>query len=193
MNALKTTSEWPHHQDKHGNWVPCASNPCKMHGGTEIMAKNPEEAFEKANSAFTEFIKKLNNAGIKLADRTQNDEDIIKELRDNNEYIDDNPRCFHVNDDVSAYDIAHALFPDADYGDKQTFGSSMACSIQVDRFYPSSKLCHACGHKYNGLRMSEREWTCEQCGTTHDRDVNAALNILDEALRLNRGGSKAEK
>lgn len=117
MNALKTTSEWPHHQDKHGNWVPCASNPCKMHGGTEIMAKNPEEAFEKANSAFTEFIKKLNNAGIKLADRTQNDEDIIKELRDNNEYIDDNPRCFHVNDDVSAYDIAHALFPDADYGD----------------------------------------------------------------------------
>lgn len=118
MNALKTTSEWPHHQDKHGNWVPCASNPCKMHGGTEIMAKNPEEAFEKANSAFTEFIKKLNNAGIKLADRTHNDEDIIKELRDNNEYIDDNPRCFHVNgDDVSAYDIAHALFPDADYGD----------------------------------------------------------------------------
>ena len=107
MNALKTTSEWPHHQDKHGNWVPCASNPCKMHGGTEIMAKNPEEAFEKANSAFTEFIKKLNNAGIKLADRTQNDEDIIKELRDNNEYIDDNPRCFHVNGDDD--DIMEAL------------------------------------------------------------------------------------
>ena len=65
--------------------------------------------------------------------------------------------------------------------------------IQVDRFYPSSKLCHACGHKYKGLRLSEREWTCEQCGTLHDRDVNAALNILDEALRLNRGGSKTEK
>lgn len=65
----------------------------------------------RQNSAFTEFIKKLNNAGIKLADRTQNDEDIIKELRDNNEYIDDNPRCFHVNgDDVSAYDIAHAPY-----------------------------------------------------------------------------------
>ena len=144
LKNKKPDESWPHHQDKHGNWVPCASNPCKMHGGSEVMAKNPEEAFEKANSAFTAFgmqstktsndkppsewtetdkayhdeiIKKLNNAGIKLADHTQNDEDIIKELRDNNEYIDDNPRCFHVNDDVSAYDIAHALFPDADYGD----------------------------------------------------------------------------
>ena len=65
--------------------------------------------------------------------------------------------------------------------------------IQVDRFYPSSKLCHACGHKYKELRLSEREWTCEQCGTTHDRDVNAALNILDEALRLNRGGGEAKQ
>ena len=60
--------------------------------------------------------------------------------------------------------------------------------VQVDRFYPSSKLCHACGHKYKGLRLSEREWTCGCCGTAHDRDVNAALNILDEALRLSLGG-----
>ena len=58
--------------------------------------------------------------------------------------------------------------------------------VQVDRFYPSSKLCHACGHKYKELRLSEREWVCEQCGAPHDRDVNAALNIRDEALRLSR-------
>lgn len=60
--------------------------------------------------------------------------------------------------------------------------------IQVDRFYPSSKLCHDCGHKYAGLRLSEREWACEHCGTLHDRDVNAALNIRDEALRLTQPG-----
>lgn len=60
--------------------------------------------------------------------------------------------------------------------------------VQVDRFYPSSKLCHDCGHKYAGLRLSEREWVCERCGILHDRDVNAALNILDEALRLNQTG-----
>ena len=56
--------------------------------------------------------------------------------------------------------------------------------VQVDRFYPSSKLCHECGWKYKELKLSEREWTCRSCGTRHDRDVNAALNILTEAERL---------
>ena len=58
--------------------------------------------------------------------------------------------------------------------------------VQVDRFYPSSRLCHNCGYKYDELRLSEREWVCESCGVSHDRDVNAALNILVEALRLNQ-------
>ena len=56
--------------------------------------------------------------------------------------------------------------------------------VQVDRFYPSSKLCHECGWKYKELKLSEREWTCRNCGTRHDRDVNAAKNILTEAERL---------
>lgn len=58
--------------------------------------------------------------------------------------------------------------------------------VQVDRFYPSSRLCHNCGHKYDGLLLSEREWMCESCGVLHDRDVNAAMNILGEALRLSQ-------
>ena len=58
--------------------------------------------------------------------------------------------------------------------------------VQVDRFYPSSRICHNCGHKYDGLLLSEREWVCESCGASHDRDVNAALNILGEALRLSQ-------
>ena len=60
--------------------------------------------------------------------------------------------------------------------------------VQVDRFYPSSRLCNNCGHKYDGLLLSEREWVCESCGTSHDRDVNAALNILGEAMRLSQVG-----
>ena len=60
--------------------------------------------------------------------------------------------------------------------------------VQVDRFYPSSRLCHNCGHKCDELRLSEREWVCESCGMSHDRDVNVALNILDEALRLSQTG-----
>ena len=58
--------------------------------------------------------------------------------------------------------------------------------VRVDMFYPSSRLCHDCGHKYDELRLSEREWVCESCGASHDRDVNAALNILGEALRLSQ-------
>ena len=60
--------------------------------------------------------------------------------------------------------------------------------VQVDRFYPSSRLCNDCGHKYDELRLSEREWVCESCGASHDRDVNAAMNILGEALRLSQVG-----
>ena len=58
--------------------------------------------------------------------------------------------------------------------------------VQVDRFYPSSRLCNNCGYKYDELRLSEREWVCESCGASHDRDVNAALNIFGEALRLSQ-------
>ena len=65
--------------------------------------------------------------------------------------------------------------------------------VRVDRFYPSSKLCHDCGHKYKELRLSEREWVCGRCGTPHDRDVNAALNILGEALRLDREKQKEKQ
>ncbi len=54
--------------------------------------------------------------------------------------------------------------------------------VKVGRFYASSKTCHACGERQS-LKLSERVWTCT-CGTAHDRDENAAMNILAEGLRL---------
>jgi putative transposase len=54
----------------------------------------------------------------------------------------------------------------------------------VDQWYPSSKTCHECFWIKKDLALSDREWTCEQCGTVHERDFNASLNIRDEALRL---------
>ena len=57
--------------------------------------------------------------------------------------------------------------------------------VTVDRFYPSSQLCSACGAQWPGTKdLSVREWTCPVCGAVHDRDVNAAKNILNEGLRL---------
>lgn len=56
--------------------------------------------------------------------------------------------------------------------------------IEIDRFYPSSKLCGNCGYKNVNLRLKDREWTCSSCGIKHDRDKNAAINILNEGKRL---------
>jgi putative transposase len=56
--------------------------------------------------------------------------------------------------------------------------------IEIDRFFPSSKLCSCCGHKYKHLKLSQREWVCSSCGTKHDRDINAAINIENEGRRI---------
>ena len=56
--------------------------------------------------------------------------------------------------------------------------------ISVDRFYPSSKTCSVCGYKKQDLKLSDRYWVCPQCGTKHDRDINAAVNILLEGKRM---------
>jgi putative transposase len=56
--------------------------------------------------------------------------------------------------------------------------------VEIDRFYPSSKLCSNCGHKNTELKLSDREWTCSSCGTKHDRDFNAAKNIKKEGERI---------
>lgn len=56
--------------------------------------------------------------------------------------------------------------------------------VEVGRFFPSSKLCSNCGHKYEQLQLKEREWTCEVCQTKHLRDENAAKNIRLEGMKV---------
>ena len=64
----------------------------------------------------------------------------------------------------------------ADWNDKQI--------VKIDRFYPSSQACSECGHVYGKAKdLSIRDWVCPKCGETHDRDINAAKNILKEGLR----------
>ena len=62
--------------------------------------------------------------------------------------------------------------------------------IKIDRWYPSSKTCHACKHVVDALTLDIREWVCPACGVVHDRDTNAARNILAEGLSASAcGGS----
>ena len=56
--------------------------------------------------------------------------------------------------------------------------------LEVDRFFPSSKTCHVCLNQVGSLPLDVRHWTCSSCNTTHDRDVNAAISLRDEGLRL---------
>ena len=54
--------------------------------------------------------------------------------------------------------------------------------VQADQFFASSKTCSNCGHKKNDLALSEREYQCSDCGTSIDRDVNAAINLKNLAV-----------
>ena len=56
--------------------------------------------------------------------------------------------------------------------------------VEIDRWFPSSKLCSNCYHQVDKMPLDIREWTCSNCGTRHDRDGNAAMNIRAEGIRL---------
>ncbi len=63
--------------------------------------------------------------------------------------------------------------------------------LEVGRYFPSSKTCHICLNQVDSLPLDIRSWTCSKCHTHHDRDVNAAVNIRDEGLRLLALGTSA--
>jgi putative transposase len=60
--------------------------------------------------------------------------------------------------------------------------------VKIDRWYPSSKRCHACGFVLDTLNLTVRQWTCPQCDVRHDRDINAAKNILAVGLTVHACG-----
>ncbi len=74
--------------------------------------------------------------------------------------------------------------------------------VKIDKFYPSSKRCHDCGHILDSLSLDIRHWVCPECGVAHDRDINAAKNVLaaglavtafGEAVRPGRAKARAGK
>ena len=54
--------------------------------------------------------------------------------------------------------------------------------VVADKWFPSSKICNVCGAKADEMPLSVREWTCVHCGSHHNRDINAAINLRNYAL-----------
>lgn len=79
--------------------------------------------------------------------------------------------------DASWYELTRQISYKSEWNNRQY--------VKIGRFTKSSQPCHVCGYINPDTKdLSVREWTCPQCGTVHDRDVNAAINILNEGLRI---------
>lgn len=96
---------------------------------------------------------------------------------------------------VKNYNLAKAI-RDASWAEftrmlKYKAGDAGKVYIEVDRFFPSSKTCSVCLNRVGSLSLNVRSWQCKNCETKHDRDVNAAINIRDEGLRILALGTSA--
>jgi putative transposase len=91
-----------------------------------------------------------------------------------------NPKLAKSINDVGWGELVRQLEYKADW-----YGRTL---VKIDRWYPSSKRCYACGHVLDALPLDVRQWTCPKCGVRHDRDSNAAKNILAVGLTVNACG-----
>lgn len=87
-----------------------------------------------------------------------------------------NKRLSRAISDLGFYELKRQLIYKANQSGKTV--------KSVDKFYPSSKTCSCCGFKLESLPLSVRTWTCQNCNTTHDRDINASVNILNKADKV---------
>lgn len=186
MSANASNQGWPYHlydgndPRKQGSYVKCASNPCSLHGGSDIYAGSPEEAYEKANSANGwGFVASSGNAGImktSSAETVHSHDDSSIAISSRDEYLKseglyvyDSP-VFHVMDEhQSTYDLARQVFGDTvDYADNADI---------ENRIYKNSEKV------YDSLTDSEKH-SLNMYSDTMFRTVNRTLRE-----NLNIGGT----
>jgi putative transposase len=141
---------------------------------------------DKGSNNFKKNVKKLNKKYSKLVN-IRNDEyqKLSTEIIRNFDLIAletlqplnmvKNSRISHSISQISWSKLVNMIKYKAEWYDK--------IMVQLNRFFPSSKLCNHCGHKNEDLSLNIRNWTCPCCGVVHDRDINSAINILSEATQ----------
>jgi putative transposase len=135
---------------------------------------------EKARLSLAETFEKISNIKLdythKLTSKIINENQVIVMEDLNVSGMMKNHKLARSIQEVSWGEVVRQLKYKAEWNDRQF--------IQIDRFFPSSKTCNNDGFVVDKLPLDVRSWTCPKCGSVHDRDINAAKNILKQGLNI---------
>lgn len=137
--------------------------------------------FEKSRIKLAKVYEKINN--IKENWIHQTSSKIISENQGDYIFMED----LNVNGMLKNHKLAKAIQFQSWYKFKEVLSYKAKYSgkhvVNIGRFEPSSKICHKCGFKNDNITLNDRYWICPNCGTEHDRDINAAINIKQFGIK----------
>ena len=139
-------------------------------------SKNQEKARLKLATAYEKLSNKGKDNLHKMTTKLIKENDIICIENPNVKGMTKNHHLAKAVQDCSFGTLVSMLKYKAAWHNRQI--------MEIGRFYPSSKLCSCCGHRMQYMGLEVGEWTCPVCGEHHDRDVNAAIDIKNEGLRI---------
>lgn len=131
------------------------------------LSNNHKKARTELSSIYQKLINKRNDHHFKLANKLAKEYDYLF-------FEDLNIKQMQKVYGKKISDLSFSSFLKILDYECQKYGSKL---IKIDRYYPSSKTCSVCGSINNNLKIKDKSWICQSCGTEHDRDINAAKNI----------------
>ena len=139
-------------------------------------SKNQEKARLKLATAYEKLSNKRKDNLHKITTKLIKENDIICIENLNVKGMTKNHKLAKAIQDVSFGTLVSMLKYKAAWHNRRI--------IEIGRFFPSSKLCSCCGHRMQYMGLEVRNWTCPVCHSEHDRDINAAINIMNEGLSI---------